>query len=431
MSVVLEKNKRKGEEISDRVLVKQQRKEDEVSYFSLIPAELLVLMLEGASSRTDIKPALRLRLVCSLFRDIIDACIMKNICISRKIHTAVTNVSIPYFNAIKLKERFPPLRIIGTNIGIYHPHAVIRDVYYVKYLSEIELQNCMKLKDLSQFSHLQRVHLYGAKKLRDVSPLANVPEVLLQGCRRLKDLSPLKNVKKLSLLTSRSIYDVSCLGSVTELSLIGLNNIVRVTGLGGVHKLVISGCPHITKLSPLSTVYHLSLEQCFAKKVSKLAHVHTLDLFNMYYLKSLEGLTHVNTLSLTHCHQIRRLPRMEHTEKLVVSHCAKIDFILPDSQLHSIPTVYIENCPYAKHFTSFQTSSFLSVVRCNELQFDLLPLSSIKILIVDKCGVKNWLKMPHLHHLEDHGYTKEFALPFSKDACKKCGCNENVCFYSP
>ena len=219
-----------------------------------LPNEMLAKVL-GWFSLERGAVLLSLRLVCQLWRNLIDAYLMRRSLLQLATHDLST--------LTKIQVRWPAWKL------------------------HLDLSGCEALEDVQALGGLQSLNLSYCRALEDVSALGGVRRLDLSHCRALEDVSALGGVHSLNLSHCRALEDVSALGGVHSLNLSHCRRVQDVSALGGLHSLDLSFCDGVKDVQALGGLHSLRLSYCEGiRDVGYLARLHSLAGLNSLDLSS-------------------------------------------------------------------------------------------------------------------------------------------------
>ena len=201
-----------------------------------LPNEMLAKVL-GWFSLERGAVLLSLRLVCQLWRNLIDAYLMRRSLLQLATHDLST--------LTKIQVRWPAWKL------------------------HLDLSGCEALEDVQALGGLQSLNLSYCRALEDVSALGGVHSLNLSHCRYLEDVSALGGVHSLNLSHCRRVQDVSALGGLHSLDLSFCDGVKDVQALGGLHSLRLSYCEgirdvgYLARLHSLAGLNSLDLSSCW------------------------------------------------------------------------------------------------------------------------------------------------------------------------
>ncbi len=160
--------------------------------------------------------------------------------------------------------------------GSYYPHFPekvsslvmnlpnkVTEIRFLPMLQELQLSNCINIKDFSNLSHLKRLELHDATQLTDITPLQNIPDLSFINCPNIENLSILSSKKQHTLFLSQTaITDVSFLRHIQTVDLCYIDDLIDVSPLYGIKNLLLYGCFSIQDISCLGNHHKLTIADC-------------------------------------------------------------------------------------------------------------------------------------------------------------------------
>ncbi len=146
---------------------------------------------------------------------------------------------------------------------VYYLPPTVKEIPFLPMLEDLELDNCVNIRDFSSLSHVKRLDLSDATHLTDLTPLQNIPHLTLTNCPNIQNYSILSNKHQKSLSINRSaITDVSFLRNIQEVLLSSCDQLIDVTPLNGIKNLVLMDCFGIQNISGLGNHHRLTIFYC-------------------------------------------------------------------------------------------------------------------------------------------------------------------------
>ncbi len=157
--------------------------------------------------------------------------------------------------------------------GRYYPHfpekvsslvlklpSDVMEIPFLPMLQELQLSNCINIKDFSNLSHLKRLELHDATQLTDITPLQNITDLSFINCPNIQNFSILSSKMQQTLFLSQTaITDVSFLRHIQTVDLCFIDDLIDISPLHGIKALLIYGCSSIQDISCLGNHHKLTI----------------------------------------------------------------------------------------------------------------------------------------------------------------------------
>ncbi len=146
---------------------------------------------------------------------------------------------------------------------VYFLNSKAKEIPFLPMLQDLELVDCMSIKDFSNLSHLKKLELFDAPQLTDVTPLQNIPHLTLTKCPNIQAFSMFSSKRQTFLSINQSpISDVSFLRNVQTVELCLCDQLVDVAPLYGIKNLLLMSCSNIRDISGLGNHHRLTIFRC-------------------------------------------------------------------------------------------------------------------------------------------------------------------------
>ncbi len=159
------------------------------------------------------------------------------------------------------RDYLPLLKHVSSQVYYFPPKA--EEIPFIPMLEDLELGNCMNIRDFSSLSHVKRLYLSDATQLTDLTPLQNIPHLTLTNCPNIQNYSILSHKRQKALSINQStITEVSFLRNIQEVLLSSCDQLVDVSPLYGIKNLVLMSCSSIQDISTLGNHRRLTILHC-------------------------------------------------------------------------------------------------------------------------------------------------------------------------